>query len=75
MSDFQTTIKKEVSYEGRGLHTGNKTKITFKPAPVNYGRKFVRVDIDKAPEIEAIKFCRSTMRLSTLATTHPDVPT
>ena len=54
MSDFQTTIKKEVSYEGRGLHTGNKTKITFKPAPVNYGRKFVRVDIDKAPEIEAI---------------------
>ena len=54
MSDFQTTIKKEISYEGRGLHTGNKTRIIFKPAPVNYGRKFVRVDIDNAPEIEAI---------------------
>jgi len=54
MRTKQATIKKEVSFEGRGLHTGNKTKITFKPAPENYGRKFVRVDIDNAPEIEAI---------------------
>ncbi len=54
MRTKQATIKREVSFEGRGLHTGNKTKITFKPAPENYGRKFVRVDIDDAPEIEAI---------------------
>lgn len=54
MRNKQATIKKEVSFEGRGLHTGNKTKITFKPAPENYGRKFVRVDIDNAPEIEAV---------------------
>jgi UDP-3-O-[3-hydroxymyristoyl] N-acetylglucosamine deacetylase / 3-hydroxyacyl-[acyl-carrier-protein] dehydratase len=54
MRTQQATIKNEVSFEGRGLHTGNKTKITFKPAPENYGRKFVRVDIDNSPEIEAI---------------------
>ncbi len=50
----QATIKKTVSFAGRGLHTGNTSKITFKPAPENYGRRFVRVDIDNAPEIEAI---------------------
>lgn len=54
MSDKQTTISDPVSFEGRGLHTGNKTKITFKPAPENYGRKFIRMDIDNSPEIEAV---------------------
>ena len=54
MRTKQATIRKEISYEGRGLHTGNETKITFKPAPENYGRKFVRVDVENSPEIEAI---------------------
>ena len=54
MRTKQATIKTEVSFQGRGLHTGNKTQITFKPAPENYGRKFVRIDIDNSPEIEAI---------------------
>jgi UDP-3-O-[3-hydroxymyristoyl] N-acetylglucosamine deacetylase / 3-hydroxyacyl-[acyl-carrier-protein] dehydratase len=50
----QRTIKREVSFEGRGLHTGSKTRLTFKPAPVNYGRKFIRVDIEDSPEIPAV---------------------
>lgn len=54
MGTNQRTIKKEVTYEGRGLHTGNNTKITFKPAPENYGRRFVRVDLDNKPEIPAL---------------------
>jgi len=54
MRKKQATIKKEVSFAGRGLHTGNETKITFKPAPENYGRKFVRVDVENSPEIEAL---------------------
>lgn len=54
MDKNQRTIKKEVSFSGRGLHTGNKTTITFKPAPVNYGRRFVRTDIENAPEIPAL---------------------
>jgi len=54
MSDNQKTIKKAISFSGRGLHTGNDTTITFKPAPENYGVRFVRVDLDNQPEIEAI---------------------
>ncbi len=49
----QQTIKRAVSYSGIGLHTGNKTKITFKPAPVNTGILFKRVDIPDSPIIPA----------------------
>jgi UDP-3-O-[3-hydroxymyristoyl] N-acetylglucosamine deacetylase / 3-hydroxyacyl-[acyl-carrier-protein] dehydratase len=36
-----------------GLHTGNNTTITFKPAPVNTGIVFRRVDIQDSPEVKA----------------------
>ena len=49
----QKTIAKEVSYSGVGLHTGNKTTITFKPAPENYGIVFRRTDLENSPEIKA----------------------
>lgn len=49
----QQTIKKEVSLEGVGLHTGNEVTLTFKPAPVNTGYCFVRKDIEGHPVIEA----------------------
>lgn len=54
MTKKQRTIKKPVSIQGRGIHTGNNTKITFKPAPVNHGRVFVRVDLEDKPEIPAL---------------------
>ncbi|MDZ7262003.1 MAG: bifunctional UDP-3-O-[3-hydroxymyristoyl] N-acetylglucosamine deacetylase/3-hydroxyacyl-ACP dehydratase [candidate division KSB1 bacterium] len=49
----QRTIKKPISYSGIGLHTGNSTKITFKPAPVNTGIRFKRTDLNDSPEIIA----------------------
>lgn len=49
----QQTIKQAVFYSGTGLHTGNSTKITFKPAPANTGILFKRVDIANSPEIPA----------------------
>ena len=49
----QKTIKTEISLTGVGLHTGNEVKITFKPAPVNNGFTFVRVDLEGQPVIEA----------------------
>ncbi|MFZ4591243.1 MAG: UDP-3-O-acyl-N-acetylglucosamine deacetylase, partial [Ignavibacteria bacterium] len=49
----QRTIKHSVSLSGVGLHTGNKSKMTFKPAPDNYGVKFKRVDLENSPEIPA----------------------
>ncbi len=54
MIEVQQTIKKTVTYKGRGLHTGNDTTLTFKPAPENYGIRFVRIDLDDHPEIPAI---------------------
>ncbi len=51
--DCQKTISKEVSYSGVGLHTGNKTTVTFKPAPVNSGVRFVRTDLPGKPGVAA----------------------
>ncbi|CAM1366851.1 Bifunctional enzyme LpxC/FabZ (Includes: UDP-3-O-(3-hydroxymyristoyl) N-acetylglucosamine deacetylase, family CE11; 3-hydroxyacyl-(acyl-carrier-protein) dehydratase FabZ) [Tenacibaculum litopenaei] len=53
MSKKQTTIKNEVTLSGVGLHTGNEVVMTFKPAPVNTGYAFVRVDLEGSPIIEA----------------------
>jgi UDP-3-O-[3-hydroxymyristoyl] N-acetylglucosamine deacetylase/3-hydroxyacyl-[acyl-carrier-protein] dehydratase len=49
----QKTIKTEISLTGVGLHTGKEVKMTFKPAPVNNGFTFVRIDLEGQPIIEA----------------------
>ena len=49
----QTTIAKEVSLIGVGLHTGKNVTLTFKPAEANVGYAFVRVDLEGHPVIEA----------------------
>jgi UDP-3-O-[3-hydroxymyristoyl] N-acetylglucosamine deacetylase/3-hydroxyacyl-[acyl-carrier-protein] dehydratase len=53
MSKKQKTIQKEICLSGVGLHTGNTVKMTIKPAPVNHGFAFSRVDLEGAPTIEA----------------------
>jgi UDP-3-O-[3-hydroxymyristoyl] N-acetylglucosamine deacetylase/3-hydroxyacyl-[acyl-carrier-protein] dehydratase len=65
--DLQKTIKRETTYSGIGLHTGNITSVTFKPAPANSGIKFVRSDLPGKPEVEAnIKNVISVARGTTL---------
>ncbi len=49
----QNTIKTDVTIKGIGLHTGKEVVMTFKPAPVNHGYAFVRVDLEGSPVIEA----------------------
>jgi UDP-3-O-[3-hydroxymyristoyl] N-acetylglucosamine deacetylase/3-hydroxyacyl-[acyl-carrier-protein] dehydratase len=49
----QTTLSKESSLTGVGLHTGKEVTIVFKPAPANNGYTFVRVDLEGSPVIEA----------------------
>lgn len=51
--EYQRTIKKEASYSGIGLHTGKKVKITCKPASVDGGVRFVRVDLEGKPQTVA----------------------
>jgi UDP-3-O-[3-hydroxymyristoyl] N-acetylglucosamine deacetylase/3-hydroxyacyl-[acyl-carrier-protein] dehydratase len=49
----QKTINTEISLTGVGLHTGKEVKMTFKPAPINNGFTFVRVDLEGQPVVEA----------------------
>ena len=49
----QKTIANEISLNGVGLHTGQEVTMTLKPAPVNNGFTFVRVDLEGQPIIEA----------------------
>ncbi|MGO4821767.1 MULTISPECIES: bifunctional UDP-3-O-[3-hydroxymyristoyl] N-acetylglucosamine deacetylase/3-hydroxyacyl-ACP dehydratase [unclassified Flavobacterium] len=49
----QKTINTEISLTGVGLHTGKEVKMTFKPAPINNGFTFVRVDLEGQPIVEA----------------------
>ncbi|MAD98562.1 MAG: UDP-3-O-[3-hydroxymyristoyl] N-acetylglucosamine deacetylase [Flavobacteriaceae bacterium] len=53
MSTKQKTIKNPITLTGVGLHTGNNVTMTLKPAPVNHGFAFVRVDLEGSPVIEA----------------------
>ena len=67
MSNKQTTIKKQTTLEGVGIHTGNEVKLTFKPAPADFGYVFKRIDMINQPEIEALsKYVVDTQRGTTL---------
>jgi UDP-3-O-[3-hydroxymyristoyl] N-acetylglucosamine deacetylase/3-hydroxyacyl-[acyl-carrier-protein] dehydratase len=67
MSNKQTTIKKQTTLEGVGIHTGNEVKLTFKPAPADFGYVFKRIDMTNQPEIEALsKYVIDTQRGTTL---------
>jgi UDP-3-O-[3-hydroxymyristoyl] N-acetylglucosamine deacetylase/3-hydroxyacyl-[acyl-carrier-protein] dehydratase len=48
---MQRTITGPVQIEGVGLHTGEKGVMTFSPAPVGHGVRFVRVDLPGGPEV------------------------
>ena len=53
MKRKQQTISRSSSCKGIGLHTGVESTITFKPAPEDYGIRFIRTDIKNCPEIKA----------------------
>ncbi len=49
----QRTLKNSIHATGVGLHNGEKVYLTLRPAPVNTGVIFRRVDLDNALDIEA----------------------
>lgn len=49
----QRTLKNEIRATGVGLHTGQKIFLTLRPAPVDTGIIFRRVDLNPIVEIEA----------------------
>jgi UDP-3-O-[3-hydroxymyristoyl] N-acetylglucosamine deacetylase len=49
----QRTLKNVIKATGVGIHTGEKVLMTLRPAAVNTGIIFRRVDMDPVPEIKA----------------------
>lgn len=50
----QKTIKHPFTLSSKGLHTGVELTLTANPAPANTGIRIKRVDLEGAPEFEAI---------------------
>ena len=64
----QQTLAGQASFSGIGLHSGNKVKMTFLPAPPNHGIRFRRVDLDGQPEVDAsVDNISETNRSTTLS--------
>ena len=53
MNKYQSTIREAVTVAGVGLHTGHEVIMTFKPAAINHGIKFQRIDLPTKPLIHA----------------------
>ena len=53
MKHHQQTINKPVSCSGVGVHSGKTVHLTIKPAPVNHGIRFVRIDLPGRPGVTA----------------------
>ncbi|MHB2025491.1 MAG: UDP-3-O-acyl-N-acetylglucosamine deacetylase [Elusimicrobiota bacterium] len=63
MEQHQTTIEREATLMGVGLHTGNPSRLTFRPAPANAGIRFFRDDLPGCPMIPArLHFVVTTVR-------------
>ena len=61
----QRTLKNKVSATGIGLHSGEKVRLTLKPAPINTGIIFKRVDLTVPVDIVAHARNVGDTRLST----------
>lgn len=72
----QRTPKKVIQATGVGLHSGEKVLLTLRPAPVNTGIVFRRVDLSPTVEIPAsYKNVGDTMLCTTLQSDHIKIAT
>ncbi len=61
----QRTLKNVIRATGVGMHTGEKVLMTLRPAPVNTGIVFRRVDLDPVVEIKSDPYRVGDTALST----------
>ncbi|PYJ18298.1 MAG: 3-hydroxyacyl-[acyl-carrier-protein] dehydratase FabZ, partial [Verrucomicrobia bacterium] len=65
--EFQHTVSKTASLSGTSLHTGEKVSLKLHPAPVGYGIKFKRKDLQDEPTIDAkIENLKTVERATTI---------
>tara|TARA_B100000470_G_C19737036_1_gene367319 strand:+ start:666 stop:1049 length:384 start_codon:yes stop_codon:yes gene_type:complete len=50
----QRTLKQEIRAKSVGLQTGGEVSLTIRPAPVDTGIVFRRIDLDPVVEIKAV---------------------
>ena len=73
---FQQTVKKGYSFEGKGLHTGRVAKMTINPAPADTGIRFRRTDIGENAYIDALaENVSNTARSTTISQGEASVST
>lgn len=72
----QRTIHREVSIKGKALHTGDEVTLTFKPAPVDHGVVFRRIDVYGKPELKAsVDLVSEVVRNTTVSSGHTKIHT
>ena len=73
---YQQTLNKSYSFEGKGLHTGKVAKMTVGPAPVDTGIVFRRTDIGQEAIVEALaENVSNTARSTTISRGEASVST
>ena len=72
----QRTLLREVSIKGNALHTGDAVHMIFKPAPVNHGIVFKRMDLHGHPEIKPrVDLVTDLVRATTIQQGHAKIHT
>ncbi len=72
----QRTLLRDVSIKGNALHTGDAVHMTFKPAPVNHGIVFRRLDLHGHPEIKPrVDLVTDLVRATTIQQGHAKIHT
>ena len=73
---FQQTVRKTYSFEGKGLHTGRVAKMVISPAPADTGIRFRRTDIGEDAYVPALaENVTSTARSTTITCGEASVTT
>ena len=73
---FQQTLKKNYSFEGKGLHTGKVAKMVVGPAPADTGIVFRRTDLGEGMHVEALaENVSNTARSTTISKGETSVST
>lgn len=72
----QRTLAREVSIQGKALHTGEEVTLTLKPAPADHGVVFKRVDLNGSPELKPrVDFVTDLVRATTIQSGHAKIHT
>jgi len=72
----QRTLAREVSIQGKALHTGEDVTLTLKPAPADHGIVFKRIDLSGAPELHPrIDQVGDLVRATTIQNGHAKIHT